>query len=1278
MLIKEKILKWFLLLLVVGGTTGEGVAQAVSVAEDPSLVFTDLSAEDYPVTEKGLPEYVTRFDLGYGGSSTTRVRLDYPEYMPLSAAEIRLVEQRFRHLITDTIVPKTEYGISRKQGLLDVKICPIVKKNGKYFRLVSCKLSLVYSMVNSKKYQSIRGTSERWKTNSVLSSGRWVKIRVDKEGIYQLSAAQLSGMGFKDINRVKLYGYGGRVQEENWDFEGNRRIPDDLNEVPLFRRAGAILFFAEGTIRWTWSAGTSSWIHKNQNYSKYSYYFLTEGDSPADFEIIDSKTGDALTTVGEVCHHALLDNDAISFYEGGRELYDDYNFLDGNSHAFRLPALGLVVGQKATVDIGLAAANKSSVTTVQIDLNGGSLGRMSIEKLGTEQVAREARYSYKTENLAVDNRFDVSLPSGIVARLNYIRFSYVRHLSAVDGGYSFSLNKEGKAVLRVSDASATTRVWRIASADNVAAEMKGTLSGNVLTVGIPDARERYVIVDIGKDYPSPQNVGEIKNQDLHATTPQDMVIIIPSSEKLSVQAERLADAHRQKDGFRVKVVTAQQLYNEFSSGTPDASAYRRFMKMLYDRAESVDDIPKYLLLFGDCAWDNRMITAEWRSYDPNDFLLAFEVNNEVRSSTKTEVLHGKIDSYVTDDFFGWLDDNEGLSYASNKLDLGIGRLPCLDVNTATIYVDKILAYMDNKVVGNWKNRIYILADDINNNLHMNDAEEVVKKMEKRYGYDMQVRKVYWDAYKRVSSATGFSYPQVTALLQNYMKQGALIFNYTGHGNPTQISHSKLLTEDDFRVSSSGRFPLWIMASCEICPYDTQQEDIGRVALSNPNGGAIAMMCASRSVFSNYNKSINIRFSNNVLNKQDNGKIYPMGEALRLSKVGLIEGSDDVDKTMNKLKYVLLGDPALSLAKPTQSVILDSINGQNLASGMRVQLKAGSVARFCGHVEVGGDIGTDFNGTVTLTVMDREERIVCKKNDSETREPKIYYDRTKTIYEGQDSVIAGKFVVEIPIPRDISYTEDPGRVMLYAVNKDKSEEAHGYSDQFYLDGTEQSAEPDKSAPKVYIYLNTPDFPNGGIVGPDVAFVAEVSDDCGINVSGISPGHDLELTLDNDVQNIHVLNDYFSYDFGSYRSGSVLYPLNGLSAGKHTLSFKVWDVNNNSTTSVLDFYVGSRDLSGFEVCVTQNPAYTSTRFVTVLPAPEAGTKVSIEVYDVMGRLVWTSGDETLADGSGYHVRNWDLTGSGGAPLVAGIYLYRAKVTGTNGTMETDTKKMIISRQ
>lgn len=1248
-------------------------------------VFTALPATSYPVSAEGLPVFSHQIDCGADtdGAADYAVRLDYAEYAPLTAEEVGRIK-RGQLAVADTIVPRVETGISRRHTLLDVTFTPIVRRGGRYLRLVSCKLvveksatlqSFTTSRLQSFTTSQLQSSTGRWADASVLSTGKWVKIRVSDEGVYSLTASQLAGWGFSDPSRVKLYGYGGRPQDEAWTFTAgnNNRVPDDLCEVPLYRRTNDLLFYAEGTVRWTWNTTYSQWVHETQPYSRYSYYFITEGDSPLSFSTADAVSSTS-TSLSTITHHALLDRDEVGIYAGGRQLYDSHNFAtDGTTKTYRLAAPGIVAGETAKACIAVGASNSSSSVSVQAAANGTSLGTLTVRKYGENESGAERRETFSTTALTADNTFTFACNTSAPTRLNYICLTYPCALNATSLTTAFTPNVSGAVTLTIEGASSSTQLWCIGTADDPAKQIPATLSGATLTANVSDGTRRYILVDAAAtSYSSPTYVGTVENQNLHADTGIDMVIIVPSSGKLTEQATRLAEAHAAKDSLNVKVVTAEQLYNEFSSGTPDASAYRRYLKMLYDRASSEADAPRYLLLFGDCAWDNRMITSDWTGYSPNDFLLSFEVNDGYTSLGTRDFALGSLASYVTDDFFTWLDDSEGTSYSRNKPDVAVGRFLCHDAATAKTLVDKAIAYMNNDVVGAWKNRVYVLGDDGDNNLHMTGAETVASSITDACDDELLLHKVYWDAYTRTVTATGSTYPQVTAMMQEYMRQGALLFNYMGHGSPEQISHRKILLKDDFAVTSSSRLPLWVMASCEITPYDSQEDDIGRTALYNETGGAIGVVCASRAVYASSNTALNSEFVTRLLS---NDGANTLGEALRLTKNALLNSGGNVDYSINKLKYVLLGDPALKLAMPRQRVVLDSINGAALTASTFLTLKAGSVARFSGHVcGTDGTALTTFNGTLTATLSDREETITCKNNDGSATTPLTYTDRTKTIYEGSDSVTAGRFTLQVAIPRDISYTNDAARLTLYAVSTDHAIEANGHNEQFCLNGTADSIDSDTIPPTVYVYLDTPDFQNGGITSTSPVFFAEVSDNAGLSVSGISIGHDMELVLDNNAANLTVLNDYFTYTFGDYRSGQVSYALSGLTAGAHTLSFKAWDVNNNATTATLSFYVSDNVPTAFDISVTQNPATTTTNFVTVLSS-SATSQLTIDVYDLMGRKVWTSSATTS---STYNVQTWNLTDATGARLPAGLYFFKATTAGEAGEEETDAKKIIIVEQ
>ena len=762
---------------------------------------------------------------------------------------------------------------------------------------------------------------------------------------------------------------------------------------------------------------------------------------------------------------------------------------------------------------------------------------------------------------------------------------------------------------------------------------------------------RLDYIDLQHAEPAPITIGEpayvyrITNQDHHADAATDMVIIIPTSQHLLAQAERLKAHHEQHDGLRVTIVPADELYNEFSSGTPDATAYRRYLKMLYDRATTPNDKPRYLLLFGDGAWDNRMLTSEWSGYNPDDYLLCYESENSF----------SQVNCYVSDDFFCLLDDEEVIqttngnstTYAG-KPDVAVGRLPARTPDEAKTLVDKIISYAQNEYAGPWQNEICMMGDDGNDNSHMKTADKVATMIESTYP-NYNVDKIYWDAYQRTSSSTGYSYPDVTRLIKQQLQNGALMMNYCGHGAAYAMSHELVMKLTDFESQQSNYLPLWMTASCDIMPFDGQEENIGETVMLNSKGGGIAFFGTTRTVYATYNEVMNLAFTKHVLTPG-----MAIGEAVRLAKCELVEKSSDL--TCNKLQYTLLGDPALQLNTPRQKMVVDSINGMPATQG--IKLAAGSIVKITGHVELNNETDTDFNGIVTLSVRDAEETITCRLNDrSSTGADKafVYQDRTNYLYRGSENVTEGVFHFTFAIPKDISYTDGSGLMTLYAINADKTRSAHGENESFELIGS-STALTDSIGPSVYCYLNSKNFKNGGKVNTTPYFIAELYDDSGINASGSSIGHDLELIIDGDMNQTYNLNNYFEYDFGNYRSGSIGFSIPQLSIGTHKLLFRAWDILNNSTTTELLFEVSEDAGAGeFNVTCTQNPASTNTQFVITHDRPGSELKVTLDVFDLGGRQLWRQTDTVMATNDTVTI-DWNLNVAGGSRLHTGLYLCR----------------------
>ena len=1044
------------------------------------------------------------------------------------------------------------------------------------------------------KTRRASSSGDRYAAHSVLSSGHWAKIRVPETGFYHLTDALIRKAGFKNPKKVKIYGYGGELQPEVLTGEYLSET-DDLKEVATCTIKGKRLFHASGPVSW---ASNTTLARTRNPYSDYGYYFLTESDD-------EPLTADSASFVSSYYpsasdYHDLYEVDDYAWYHSGRNLYTSEKLTVGSDRNITLPGV--------------------HSTTTQINVN-----------------------------LSYDSKFVATL---------LMNGTTIGTLTAASGLTSSGTLSDGNAV-------ATQASWKFLLPDSVMKTTDNKLTLRQTSGG--EVRLDYVslcystpkaLTDFTTSLPVPEYLYDITNQDHHADSAVDMVIIIPTSQKLLSEAERLKTLHETYDSLRVRIVPADELYNEFSSGTPDANAYRRYMKMLYDRAGTEADQPRYLLLFGDGAWDNRMLSSGWRSLSPDDFLLCYESENSF-SATK---------SYVSDDYYCLLDDNEGGSILKDKFDAAVGRLSARTAEEAKILVDKIYAYRTNAYAGAWQNTLCFLGDDGDQNRHMQDAEAVVSTVKSLYAnYD--IKKIYWDAYTRVTSSTGNSFPDVTRLIKQQLQKGALVMNYSGHGGPSLLSHEAVLRITDFGEASSLRLPLWVTAACDVAPFDGLSDNIGETAMFNKKGGSIAFYGTTRTVYASYNRLQNQSFMKYLLASK-NGRRLTIGEAAYLAKNDFVSGSTEM--LTNKLQYVLLGDPALTLASPTEQAVIDSINGKAVADGIQ-QLKAGSKVTLKGHLPG----HADFNGVVTITVRDIEETIVGKQNDPVATETALeFQDRPNTIYNGSDSIRNGQFSFSFAVPKDISYSDKTGLFLVYAVNNDKSLSAHGECESFTLTGTEDLSN-DGVGPSIYCYLNSESFVNGSTVNATPYFYAELTDKDGINVSG-GIGHDLELIIDNDMNLTYQLNERFQYDFGDYCKGKVDYVLPELSDGPHKLLFRAWDAQNNSSVAELSFVVNATQQPTLSnVICTKNPATTSTSFVISHDRAGSEVDVELEVFDTSGRLLWRKSETGIPTDQTYTI-DWDLTTGNGSRLKTGVYLYRVLISNNGSSKASQAKKLIVLGQ
>jgi len=1174
--------------------------------------FFNLTAEQVRI-DTLLPRFSYSKDLGYDYSdSVYDVRIDYPEFIDMGNADI----ERYMKITTDALptlpVPDVSVSVSRKRGSLDVSFVPLVFRDGRYKKLVSFKLT-----INSAPSKNLIA-GRRMPATRATAADRYAENSVLRSGSWAKIRVPANGIYHLSDALIRQAGFSDiskiRVYGYGGALQPERLDADYLTSTDDLTQVPT---YTVGGRRFFYAKGPVQWTSNNDRernpYSDYGYYFITESDEEAIQSDSAAFFGSFYPAAED--YNTLYETDDYAWYHSGRNLYDSRTFTVNVPNDYTIAAAGNATTGRVRV---VMTADVSSAATISV--NDSLVGTITVSTSKDENaMANRNSVSLDVRNLKPENKVTITQTRGGTMHLDYITLHTDKPRVAPD-----------------------------------------------LTVA---------------EMPVPEFVHRITNQNLHADTPVDMVIIIPTTQKLRAQAERLKAIHEQTDGLRVRIVPADELYNEFSSGTPDATAYRRYMKMLYDRATTDADAPKYLLLFGDAAWDNRMLTSVWRNCSPDDFLLSYQSRNSV----------SKTHSHISEDFFCLLDDDERIFngteteavdnpdyYRTNfrgKPDVAVGRIPVRTPEEASIVVDKTEAYISNRNAGPWNNTVVFLGDDGDGNIHMSGANNAAGVLASRTS-SIDIKKIMWDAYRRETSSTGSRYPDVERVVRQYMTEGALMINYSGHGSPVLLSHEHVVTLRDFATTETANLPLWVTAACDVTPFDGQESNIGETALLNKNGGAVAFIGTTRTVYSNYNESINKAFVIEMLGNGDEN--VSIGEALRRAKNDMISPSSSgysTDFSDNKLHFVLLGDPALKLCKPTFTVSIDSIGGKKADGSEEISLKAGEAVTVIAHLKDGDRTLTDFNGIMTATVKDIEEQIVCLANETgKTQNAFRYKDRTGTIFRGSDSVRNGRMAFSFIIPKDIKYKDGTGQIIIYAVNGDKTAIGHGANDSFTLSGSAGDAS-DVMGPSIYCYLNSTSFANGDNVNATPYFVAEIYDESGINSSGGGIGHDLELIIDGDMAKTYTLNDAFQYDFGSYKNGTVGYSIPALTPGRHKLLFRAWDILNNSSVAELAFnVVEGLGPNIINIDCTRNPATTSTSFRIIHDRAGCNLDALIEVFDMSGRLLWTHAASGMqADNT--MIIDWDLTIDDGRRLGTGVYLYRVNISGDGSSYTSKAKKLIV---
>jgi hypothetical protein len=1205
--------------------------------------------------ENSLPQFVSSFPVssGYADIDIQLANEVYSTFLPYE--DLHLQQSNY---LAEEIAFHTEIYFDKGNPVGVVKFIPIRYNQATqlYEKLVSFSLHINYSVQSNAPGS---GTKE-YAENSVLSEGDWYKISVQESGIYKISYTQLEAMGINPagINpkNIRLYGNGGSMLpekniHERYDDLYENAITVVGEEDGVFDTGDYILFY--GMSPHTWEIDGNVFEYQMNLYEDYTFYYLTTSMGEGkriESEFTSSNTPNYFSN--RYNNLQVFEEDLVNLISSGKAWYGE-SIETAESRSYNFYIADIMEEESTIVRVGVANRN-FEIEDLVIKVGDDFIDSVNLVAVNnnTHKYAQAKTVTNivtgLTENINVELQY---IPQLETSRMwvDYILINAISELNFHNGQLSFrdleSIGIGSVSEFTLGNSNEQVKIWDVSDPlvpKNIETSYNnGSTSMIVSTSGLRE----FVAFD-GTHYKTAEFVEKMENQNLHGYGPIDLLIITPPEFK--EQAKRLETLHDSLDNMRVLLVEPMKIYNEFSSGKQDPTAIRDFIRMLYSKYEG--DSIRFVLLFGD------------GSFDPKDRV---ENNTNFIPTFQTKESLLETSSYVVDDYYGLLDENEG-NDSWGMIDIGIGRMPVQTVEQAKTAVDKIYKYVsqDPAQFGKWRTKVCLIADDEDGNLHMEQADSLKYYVPDEY----TTHKIYFDAFEQIDTPTGEKFPEATDAINKQVNDGALIINYVGHGGVTGWSHERVITLSDINSwTNKDRLPVFITATCEFSRFDepdivTGGEDIFR----NPNGGGIALLTTTRVAYSQSNFKLNLRLNSRTF--------LPMGD--EMPYLGdLIRESKPPGQTSTR-NFVLLGDPALKMAYPKYHVSTTTFMGKDASDMIPDTVRSLQKVTVTGEItDRNGNRKTDFNGIILPELYDSPMMQTTLGTDGNSY-PTEFETQTQVLWHGQFEVKEGQFSFELVIPKDISFKYGKGKLSYYAYS-DK-EDAFGCYTDFTIGGIDENASIDEKGPDINLFINNYKFVSGDLTHQDPLLIAHISDENGINLSTNGIGHEMTLVLNNDFTNVIQITNLFVPDTNSYQSGVLHYPFYNLPNGKHTLVLKAWDSYNNSNEASIEFVInGLANLSLSQVKNVPNPFKDNTRFEFKHTKPGQELDITLEIYNITGKFVLSYRTQIMSEDIFTSFLEWDGRDVNGKKVPAGLYVYVLKVTDEEGTVSTRKQKMVIGR-
>jgi len=1168
---------------------------------------------------------------------------------------------------------KSEFKINkvRNKSIAVLTLSPLIYNNGQIKKIIS--FTLDYQLTANKFNTNNKNIPiPIYTPNSILANGTWYKFAVDTTGIFKIDKNLLQSIGVNTSNlepdNIRIFGNGGNLLPQlNSDFRY-----DDLQENAIYIEGDGdgnfdsndfILFYAKGPHDWKINPLVFNLTkHETNIYSDKAYYFIT----------IDNGTGKRISPANAIDQPAdqqiinfqdflVHENEKVNLFSNGQQwLGEDFSFQEKQTFYFNFDHIDET--EEITLRMQGAAISFSN-TQMNAKINGQDLLDLNFRALTptsfTLATSDEAFNStiIDQDKISIEITYNNFGNPSSKAYLDYIEIIGTKKLIADNKQFSFrninttDINKIYEYLIQNN--ANILQLWDVT--DHLNPKVITNESNNSdFTFKSKGGEVKEFIVINENDFFIPELIENniVENQNLHKLKDIDYIII--TQDYLMSEAQRLADYHLNNSGLNTLVIDLNQIYNEFGSGSPDLTAIRDFVRFLYLNASSDDKKIKYVCLFGDSSFDFKdRITG----------------NNNIVPAFQSSESFNLVTSYVTDDYFGLMDDDEGNLISSDLQDIPTGRFPITSIKEAKETIDKTLNYYHTNSFGDWRNNITFVADDPDkpSEFILQQAVDLIAQDVEANKPEFNIKKIYADAHQQVTSAGGERYPTVNEAITNSVETGTLVLDYFGHGGINGWADERILEVPEIQGwKNFNTLPLFITVTCEYSRFDNpNQPTAGEFTFLNRDGGATSMISTTREIFISVGQAFNKILIQKLFNFQDEN--YSIAEALMFTKHNF--GSSQRFFVYN------FGDPAMRLAQAKPNILITKMNDKDIGQSIDT-LKALSHIKLEGIVtDDNNSILNNYNGTLTATIYDKALNKTTLDNDNFGRKMEFTAIESK-IFRGRASVNNGNFSFDFIVPKDIRIAYGNAKVSFYTENSsiDKS----GSNFDIKIGGIDPNAPDDNEGPIIKLFMNDESFVDGGNTSESPILYAVLEDHSGINTSITAVDHDIIAILDDDNANPFVLNDYYETELDNFKKGKVKFPFRNIEPGMHTIKFKCWDTYNNPSESTLSFIVvNDNDLILSNVLNYPNPFVNYTEFWFNHNKPNEILDVQVQIFTVSGKLIKTLNHSVQSDGLLSREITWNGLDDFGNKIGKGVYVYKLRVKSqlSNAKAEKFEKLVIL---